>query len=98
MSITKKSSILPWSIENIINSPAGTGVYVLRDATSIERIIYIGSTDNLERRLKEHFLSKDIPNVLYFDWYETDGIISARDVEKKWVDKYHPEFNVQDES
>jgi excinuclease UvrABC nuclease subunit len=93
--IQKKSGILPWSIDDIIVASSGPGVYVLRDSTPIEGIIYIGSAEKLKERLKEHFLSKDILGVLFFDWYETSGINEARELEKKWIKEYQPKFNIQ---
>ena len=92
-SIIKQSGILPWQATNIASSPSKPGVYVLRTSTEIGSIIYIGSSDNLERRLNEHFLSADIPGVLFFDWYETGSLESARSVEKQWIVKYSPKYN-----
>ncbi len=91
--IKNKSNILPWSIDNITVTPPMPGVYVLRDSTSV--IIYIGSSGDLKERLKEHFLSKDISDVLFFDWYETNGINEARELEKNWIEEYHPKFNIR---
>ena len=89
----QKSGLLPWQSENIVRAPSKSGVYVLRTATEVSSIIYIGSTDNLERRLKEHFLSGDIPGVLFFDWYETSTSDEARNVEKTWIASYLPKYN-----
>ncbi|XOA43133.1 MAG: GIY-YIG nuclease family protein [Candidatus Nealsonbacteria bacterium] len=91
--IIEKSGILPWSIKNIKDALSKTGVYVLRNDTSVEGIIYIGSTNNLERRLMEHFLSENIPEVLFFDWYQTSSIENARDLERSWIIKYNPKYN-----
>ena len=91
--IIKQSGILPWQVANITSAPSRPGVYVLRTATEISSIIYIGSSDNLERRLNEHFLSRDIPGVSFFDWYETGSIDNARNVEKQWIVKYAPRYN-----
>lgn len=93
--IIKQSGILPWQATNIALAPSRPGVYVLRTATEIGSIIYIGSTDNLERRLNEHFLSGDIPGVLFFDWYETGLLEDARNIEKQWIIKYSPKYNHQ---
>ena len=93
--IIKNSGILPWQATNIVAAPSKPGVYVLRTATEISSIIYIGSTDNLERRLNEHFLSGDVPGVLFFDWYETGLLEEARNIEKQWIIKYSPKYNDQ---
>jgi len=91
--ITTKSGILSWSIKGIKDAPSKTGAYVLRNDSSAEGIIYIGSTNNLERRLMEHFLSEDIPEVLFFDWYQTSNIENARYLERSWIIKYIPKYN-----
>ena len=91
--VIKQSGVLPWQATNISAAPSRSGVYVLRTATEIGSIIYIGSSDSLERRLNEHFLSGDVPGVLFFDWYETSSIENARDVEKQWIVKYSPKYN-----
>lgn len=91
--IINKSGLLPWQSTNIIASPAKAGVYVLRTSTEITSIVYIGSSDNLERRLNEHFISGDIPGVLFFDWYETSSVTEARDIESAWIIRYSPKYN-----
>lgn len=91
--LIRKSGILPWSIDNINNTPVTRGVYVLRETTSVDGIIYIGSSEDLEKRLKELFLSKDIDGVLYFDWYETEGISEAKELEQVWISKFRPKYN-----
>lgn len=91
--ITKQSGILPWQAMNIASAPSRPGVYVLRTATEISSIIYIGSSDNLERRLNEHFLLGDVPGVSFFDWYEIASLEDARNVEKQWILKHLPRYN-----
>ncbi len=91
--IIKQSGILPWQATNIASAPSRSGVYVLRIATEISSIVYIGSSDNLERRLNEHFLSGDIPGISFFDWYETGSLEEARNIEKQWIVKYSPRYN-----
>ena len=91
--ITNKSGILPWQIESIQSVPSKPGVYVLRTATEIASIVYIGSTENLEKRLREHFSSGEIPNIAFFDWYETDSFDRAIAIERKWIKNYTPKFN-----
>lgn len=91
--ITKNSGILSWRGMNIESAPSRPGVYVLRTATDINGVVYIGSSDNLERRLNEHFLSGDVPGILFFDWYETESLENAREIERKWIIKYSPKYN-----
>ena len=83
--VIKQSGVLPWQATNISAAPSRSGVYVLRTATEIASIIYIGSSDNLERRLNEHLLLGDVPGVSFFDWYETSSIEDARNIEKQWI-------------
>jgi len=91
--IIKQSGILPWQATNISLAPSKPGVYALRVSTEISSVIYIGSADNLERILNEHFLSGDIPGVSFFDWYETGSLSEARDIEKQWIIEYSPKYN-----
>jgi len=88
-----RSGVLPWQAEKIEGAPSTPGVYVLRTATEIGSIIYVGSTDNLKRGLNEHFLAGDVPDIMFFDWYETVSVDVARVVEKEWVVKYSPKYN-----
>ncbi len=91
--IIQKSGVLSWQATNISNAPSNLGVYVLRSATDLSSIIYIGSTDNLQDGLNEHFISGDIPGVLFFDWYVVSSITEASALENKWVAKYSPKYN-----
>ena len=91
--VIKQSGILPWQANNITTAPSKPGVYVLRTATDISSIVYVGSSDNLERRLNEHFLSSDVPGISFFDWYETGSNEDARSIEKQWIIKYSPKYN-----
>lgn len=91
--IINSSGILSWQVDNIRKAPSRCGIYVLRTSTEISSIIYVGSTDNIERRLSEHFLSNDIPGVLFFDWYETSTPEIAQEIEKKWIIEYAPKYN-----
>jgi len=93
MSVITKSNILSWTIENINSVPEQCGVYVLRNFPSINGIIYIDSTENLKRRLLEHYISRDIPEVDFFDWYQTDSRESAMELKKVWIEKYSPKYN-----
>ncbi len=90
----RKSSVevLPWNIDNIKKAPSESGVCVLRAGSESTSILYIPSSDNIERTLSEHFLSKDIPDVLFFDWYVAD-LKDARDLESLWIAEYKPKNN-----
>ncbi len=98
MIFTNKSEILTWTKENIDSVPNTRGVYILRKNTTIESILYIGMAGEkrLKERILEHFNSKDVPEVNFFDWYETKTESDARILENFWIDKYVPIYNKQD--
>jgi excinuclease UvrABC nuclease subunit len=74
--------------------PDTPGVYVLRSFPSPNGILYIGSGENLLCELQKHFISEDIPEVAFFDWYPTETIEQARQQEKSWILQYSPKYNV----
>ena len=92
--ILNKSGILSWTVENVQAAPSKPGVYVLRSATDIASIIFIGSSENLDQRLKELILSSEISGVSFFDWYETQNVEKAVHIERKWVQKYAQKLNM----
>lgn len=95
MTFINKSDILTWTKENIDNVPDAHGIYTLRKNTKIEGILYIGMADKkqLRERILGHFNSNDIPDVLFFDWYETETENDARVLERFWINKYAPIYN-----
>ncbi len=93
--VTKQSGVLPWQATNISTAPSKPGVYALRTSTEISSVVYIGSSDNIERRLNEHFLLGDIPGISFFDWYEADSMEAARELEKEWIVKHSPKYNTR---
>ena len=54
-------------------------VYLLKNHTENE--IYIGYTDNLERRLKEHKSKR--PELIYFEAYKSEQDARTREVKLK---------------
>ena len=89
---TSSGEVLPWTIDSIKKAPSESGVCVLRSGSEKASILYITSSENLERTLSEHFLSKDVPEVLFFDWY-TASIEHARKIETAWISEYKPKYN-----
>lgn len=97
MPIAKKWSTMKRStIEQ--NAPAKGGLYELTSFGE-ERALYIGSTDNLQRRLLEHLDDKK-PNRFRF---KTAGLLqSAGTMEEDAFDRYEdkygetPPWNTQD--
>jgi excinuclease UvrABC nuclease subunit len=98
MTFIKKSGILAWNETNIDKVPDATGVYILRKADQKIENGFIGRTREprrLRERLVEHWRNKDIPNVAYFDWYQTDSEENAKNTEDRWIKQYKPKHNIQ---
>ncbi|MFQ5796662.1 MAG: GIY-YIG nuclease family protein [Candidatus Bipolaricaulia bacterium] len=69
--------------EDINRLPEAPGVYILHFPGL--QAVYIGSTNNLRRRLKEHKRQK--PGWSSFDWCQTNTVERARVLEKKLRDE-----------
>ena len=98
MTIIKKSGILDWNEKNIYEAPDATGVYILREADQELENGYIGRSREprrLRERLLEHWRTKDIPNITFFEWYQTDNERNAREVEDLWIKQYQPKHNTK---
>lgn len=98
MTVIKKSGMLDWTEENIQKAPDATGVYVLRQADKKIPNGYIGRTREprrLRERLLEHWREKDVPDVAYFEWHQTDTEDSAKSIEDRWIKQYQPKHNIQ---
>ena len=94
MGFINKSGILEWNKNNVESILATCGVYVLRN--SVKQIVYIGRSDiSLRDRLLVHWNNRDIPNVLYFDWYQTSDALNAKNLEEVWIKQYKPMYNIQ---
>lgn len=76
------------------DAPASPGVYILRNLPSLNGILFIKGTSNIKNELLDHWLSNDIPGVVWFDWYQTESESAAKELEKVWLQKYTPEYNV----
>lgn len=93
--IINKSNILNWSADFINTAPTNPGVYVLRNIPSLNGIIYIGSTENLKIQLLEYFTNNNMPETLWFDWYQTKSFEEAQKLQQVWASKYTPKYNSQ---
>jgi len=94
MGFINKSGILDWNKVNIDTVLATCGVYVLRNAT--KQLIYIGMSEvSIRDRLLYHWNNNDIPNVAFFDWYQTSDAQNAKSLEEGWIAKYKPVYNTQ---
>ena len=71
MTIATETRLIPLNYSNITLVPSVEGVYEL--ANSSQQIIYIGRSDNLQRRLNEHLNTTDpcIKSAAYFRFEKT---------------------------
>jgi len=90
----KSPGVLPWDSENLEKVPSVKGIYVFRNLPTKNGIIYIMYTDDLKNSLKEHWVSHDLPEVSWFDWYQVDSKETGNDILKKWLDLFNPKFNL----
>lgn len=93
-SIIKKSGILSWTIDSIEVAPQEKGVYVMRNLPTQNGIIYIGYTDNLRQELKQMWETKQIIDVVWFDWYQVNTKEKGEEILGKWIEKYSPKYNL----
>jgi hypothetical protein len=83
--IVKKSGILEWSDENINNSPATFGVYVLRSSPINGDILSVKACENLKKELGAEKLESE-SGIKFFEWYSTttndDAALIKSELEK----------------
>ena len=90
--VTRVEQPKGWNPNNLYGVPPVNGVYVLRDQN--QNILFIGSVGSrrLRDRLMGHLRINDVPGVRYFEWYQTDGLRSAREQARRWIARYQPPF------
>ncbi|VAX19685.1 hypothetical protein MNBD_NITROSPINAE01-1593 [hydrothermal vent metagenome] len=83
---------VPWELTNV---PAVGGVYCLRDIN--QTIVYIAGAKpgELREKLNKHFKKNDIPDVYYFDWYQTSNEYETDVVKQEWIAEFKPKHNIQ---
>jgi DNA polymerase-3 subunit epsilon len=83
--------------------PACTGVYILKDARG--RVLYVGKSTNLRRRVREHLrqrwhpqrrLRRQLRRVSQVDVIETETDLEALFVEARLIKRYQPHGNSAD--
>ena len=77
--------------------PSNGGVYAFFAMTNnleLADILYIGSSKNVDKRIKSHGLRKIIPMDLFYcvGFIETENYI---ELEKALIKKYNPPYNKQ---
>jgi excinuclease UvrABC nuclease subunit len=83
-----------FGIQNILFIPAVKGVYVVKDR--YDRPQYIGKSNNLNRRLLQHFDQADIGDARRFTAYQTRTENAASTLGRKLIRRYCPPYNVHD--
>jgi len=78
--------------KNILKVPKRAGVYALLNRS--DRVLYVGKTKNLRRRLFEHLEYGDIPGAYYFRTYYRLSKSSEK-YEDILIRKYRPKFNAR---
>ena len=99
------SKLYQYTEENVErNAPTSGGVYRLScdEGNPKYRVFYVGQSDNLERRLKEH-LNPSQPDecnkrhlrkyTCYFRFIEIASTVQRDRVEDEQIEKYRPECN-----
>jgi DNA polymerase-3 subunit epsilon len=83
--------------------PSCSGVYILKDAR--DRVIYVGKSTNLRRRVREHLrqrwhpqrrLRRELRRVSRVDVIETETELEALLVEARLIKRYQPNGNSAD--
>ena len=87
---TNKKRLGPQNVSNVCESP---GAYIILNRNGTEQ--YVGSSENLRRRLLEHLNQKDISDARSFRTYRTKSTVEARRLERQLYKKYRPRQNIR---
>lgn len=74
--------------------PPVPGVYLILDR--YQQVQYVGKTNSLARRLKEHLDSADVGDARKFMAYQTRTEHAAEVLERKLIRRYCPPYNIRD--
>lgn len=66
-----------WHFDDIPHLPAKPGIYIMYKGN---KIIHVGSTKNLRKRLFAHSKRYEMKS---FDWYQTSSTREAKNLERK---------------
>jgi len=72
--------------------PDAYGVYLLKDSNG--RIIYVGKSNSIKKRVASHLRSKLSEKIHDIDYLLTNGELSALILEAKLIKKFKPKYNV----
>ena len=81
-----------FGIQNILSVPDVKDVYVILDR--FNRPQYVGKSNDLQRRLLDHFDRGDIGDARRFTAYQTRTDSAASNLEKKLIRDYCPPYNI----
>lgn len=96
--IKKEETKLPEKLETI---PAGTGVYMMKDAKN--EVIYVGKAKNLKNRVRSYFQSSGderlfirflVKRIADIDFVLTDTEKEALILENNLIKQFKPRFNI----
>jgi len=87
--IQQKSGILPWTEENIKNTPEVIGIYVLRSSPTNGDIILVEKSTNLKTALLDHYRESTLLGIQFFDWYAVGTEDEAESIRELWSLKYN---------
>lgn len=88
----RRTNKKPMSKHNIKKFHNKKGVYEIVDRNGNSK--YVGKSDNLERRLKEHLSKKDVKGGSHFRTYSKQGV-SAEKLENKLIKNKKPNINIR---
>lgn len=78
----------------LLNSPMRIGVYYIGHINNGYFIPdYIGSSDNIQRRLTEHLAENKWSDVTHFAFTTCRSIQEAQELEQREIQKYKPKYN-----
>jgi len=92
--MTRRHNTKGFSNENIDRVGNVSGAYALMNSSG--NVTYVGKSNDLYRRLREHKVQEDIPNVRSFMAWETGGVKKAAAKERSLYDEFLPFHNDQE--
>ena len=68
-----------------------SGIYVLYSET--KKIIYIGESEDIKKRLNQHINNNEWEDAIYFDYLIINSKEDRMNSEKNYIQKYNPKHN-----
>lgn len=86
--IKKKSGILSWTKDNVVNAFNEAGVFILRTSPTTDSIKSIEASNDLKSDLLIKIEDVSLSDVNFFDWYSTNTFEDAEKLANDWNEKY----------